>query len=155
MDEKLLLSLKKNSNGPIKFGFLSRSVGSLVKDEPIRVKNSDSIASVLTTLRTIKTGAVLVVDVSGSLVGIFSERDCVLKVFSISDSARSTQSIETVMTPNPVTVQPQDSLSFALNLMSHGGFRHLPIVAEGEILGLLSVKDIVDELVGGMTTEVL
>jgi len=59
--------------------------------------------------------------------------------------------IESVMTKDPVCERPETTVAYALNLMSHGGFRHLPIVDQDMMpIGILSVKDVVDYLVGKM-----
>ena len=61
-----------------------------------------------------------------------------------------------LMTRNPVTLPPDGSIAFALNLMSQGGFRHLPIVDQDRIpLGVISVKDVIDYLVEAYTTALL
>ena len=63
--------------------------------------------------------------------------------------------VEDFMTKDPVRESPEASIAFALNLMSHGGFRHVPIVDQDNIpIGIISVKDVVDHIVKCMLEEI-
>ena len=139
--------------GVLELSFLESSVAELGMVTPICVRPGESVASAIAQLRTLKVGCVLVVEEGGKLVGIFSERDCILKVFGvISDYEKAL--VGDFMTPNPVTGTPTMSMAFALNIMSQGAFRHIPIVDErGYPQGMISVKDIVDALTAGFLKE--
>lgn len=63
--------------------------------------------------------------------------------------------VKSVMTPNPETLEPEDSIAFALNKMSVGGYRHIPIVDGAKPVGVLSVRDVVDFLVDLFPSDVL
>ncbi|MNT53420.1 Hypoxic response protein 1 [compost metagenome] len=86
-------------------------------------------------------GALLVLK-QGRLVGIVSERDYVRKIELLQRSAFSAK-ISEIMTREVVTVGPRDSLQFCMQLMTDRHLRHLPVVAEGELIGLLSIGDLV------------
>ena len=86
-------------------------------------------------------GALLVLK-QGRLVGIVSERDYVRKIELLQRSAFSAK-ISEIMTSEVVTVGPRDSLQFCMQLMTDRHLRHLPVVAEGELIGLLSIGDLV------------
>jgi CBS domain-containing protein len=59
--------------------------------------------------------------------------------------------VKDFMTASPITERPDASLAFALNLMSNGGFRHIPIVDQDKMpIGVLSVKDVIDHIVAKM-----
>ncbi len=99
------------------------------------------------------TGCVLV-QKGGKLVGIFTERDVLNKVFFREDSR--TVAVEAVMTKSPETLEADETIAFALNKMSVGGYRHIPIVEPGgKPVGVLSVRDIVDFLVDMFPEDVL
>jgi predicted transcriptional regulator len=67
----------------------------------------------------------------------------------VSDLSEAT--VKDFMTAKPVTERPDVSLAFALNLMSNGGFRHIPIVDQDKMpIGVLSVKDVIDHIVNKM-----
>jgi CBS domain-containing protein len=60
-------------------------------------------------------------------------------------------SVDQFMTRNPIRERPEASLAFALNLMSNGGFRHVPIVDQDDMpIGIISVKDVVEHIVRTM-----
>jgi len=89
-----------------------------------------------------KVGAVLVVD-GQSLVGIFTERDAAFRVIAQDRDARATRLAE-VMTPAPRTVDPRKSFGYALLLMHENGFRHVPVVEDGKIMGIVSARNALD-----------
>ncbi len=143
------------SYGDLSSSFLCRSIGSLNPQHPISVREDASLKEVISVLKKNKIGSVVVTDATGKLSGIFTERDCVLKVLDSGMDLAATK-ISEVMTKNPVTESPETTIAYALNLMSHGGFRHIPIVdADGIAVGIVSVKDIVDYLVISLTEDLL
>ena len=81
---------------------------------------------------------VLVVE-DGRLVGIFTDRDAVLKVAGRELKARP---IAELMTRDPVVVRHDDTVAVAINKMAVGGFRHIPIVENGSPTGLVSARDV-------------
>lgn len=90
-------------------------------------------------------GALLVLK-QGRLVGIVSERDYVRKIELLQHSAFGSK-ISEIMTSEVVTVGPRDSLQFCMQLMTDRHLRHLPVVAEGELIGLLSIGDLVKQTI--------
>jgi CBS domain-containing protein len=86
-----------------------------------------------------KKGALPVVE-NGRLLGIFTERDAVFRVLAHGLDSDSTTLVQ-VMTPDPVTVAADRPLNHALHLMYEGGFRHIPAVAEGRVVGIVSARD--------------
>jgi CBS domain-containing protein len=85
-------------------------------------------------------GAVPVVQ-HGRLLGIFSERDLMNRVVvGGKDPARTL--VSQVMTEDPMTVQPGDSLETCMTLMRRHGFRHLPVCSDRELSGFISLRDI-------------
>jgi CBS domain-containing protein len=81
---------------------------------------------------------VLVVE-DGRLVGIFTDRDAVLKVAGTSLADRS---IAALMTRDPVVLRHDETIAVAINKMAVGGFRHIPIVEDGRPTGVVSAKDV-------------
>lgn len=135
--------------------FMCKSVGNIPSKQPICAHPEDSVEKVLGMLRENKTGCVVVIDETGATLGIFSERDFVIKI-SGDYTARMSRPISEYMTREPMTVTADCTLAFALNLMSQGGFRHLPIVDErGRPNAVLSVKDVVDVIVGQFVSDVM
>ena len=85
-------------------------------------------------------GAVLVLgDGAGALEGVFTERD-VLRAVARGQVDGAT--VGDFMTPHPETIEPDDTTEHAAVLMIHGGFRHLPVVEGGKVVGILSIRDL-------------
>jgi CBS domain-containing protein len=83
-------------------------------------------------------GAVLVFD-ADELCGILTERD-VLR--AVADGLDDSTLVRDRMTPHPETLDADDSTEHAAVLMIHGGFRHLPVVEQGKVVGVLSIRDL-------------
>ncbi|MBZ5657365.1 MAG: CBS domain-containing protein [Acidobacteriia bacterium] len=77
----------------------------------------------------------------GELVGIFSERDLMNRVV-VSGKDPSRTLVSEVMTEDPLTVAPNDSLETCMTLMRRHGFRHLPVCSGRELRGVVSLRDI-------------
>jgi CBS domain-containing protein len=105
-----------------------------------RLSPNQTIKDALRLLTEEGHGCVLVED-GGSLVGILSERDILYKVSGKGMDPDQIK-VSEVMTPNPVTLEGDATVAFALNKMSVGGFRHIPLVSNGNTLGVISVKDV-------------
>lgn len=90
-------------------------------------------------------GAVLIVDAAGGLVGIFSERDLLMKAVCAGDGYER-RPVGDFMTRRPETVRLSDSLAFALHKMNCGDYRHLPVVQEGQLVGVVSVRDMLEHI---------
>lgn len=123
--------------------WLSTPIAKLMDRQPILIEITATVAQAVMTMNVHHTGCVLVQD-QDQLMGIFTERDVITKAFQLADCDKV--SVASVMTRNPETLEPKDELAFALNRMSVGGYRHIPIVENGKPVSVLSVRDIVDYL---------
>lgn len=83
-------------------------------------------------------GAVLVLD-GGRLAGIMTERDLMR---AVARGVRDEALVAECMTRDPETIEPGDTIQHAGVLMIHGGYRHLPVVEDEEIVGMLSIRDL-------------
>lgn len=100
-----------------------------------------------------RLGAILV-EREGIPVGIFTERDLVRRV--VAAGIGLDRAIEEVMTPDPETLGLDDGVAFALNRMSVGGFRNVPIVDEqGIVVGIVSQREVVDYIVALLPSHVI
>ena len=111
-----------------------------LEHSPITMNHTASVTEACDRMRDGQAGSVLVTDNSGTLVGIFTGRDAVCRVLAQCRDAASTLLAE-VMTPNPTSISPDQTTVDALRLMREGGFRHLPLVTNGRIVGLVSRGD--------------
>jgi CBS domain-containing protein len=106
-----------------------------------RVDVDDALWKVVGEMKSKGRGAVLVEE-EGTLVGIFTERDLLNRV-DYGDPLWSHVVVRDVMTPYPMVIHSDDSLSEALRRLTQGHRRHLPVVDErGHVLGLVSIRDI-------------
>lgn len=90
-------------------------------------------------------GAMVVLE-QGDLVGIFSERDYTRKVALEGKNSREI-SIADIMTRNVITVPPNAGTRVCMSLMSTNKIRHLPVVDGGKVIGLISIRDIMDDII--------
>ncbi|GAA4808251.1 CBS domain-containing protein [Olivibacter ginsenosidimutans] len=89
--------------------------------------------------------ALLVVE-QGKLLGIFTERDYARKIILQGKSSKDTPIYE-VMTPDPCTITALESIDYCMELMTEKHFRHLPVVENGLIIGMLSIGDLVKHII--------
>jgi len=121
------------------------TVGELSPRPHARVGVDDAMWKVVAEMTTKGRGAVLVED-DGALVGIFTERDLLNRI-DYSDALWSHVVVRDVMTPHPMVIRPDDSLSEAVRRLTQGHRRHLPIVDDrGRVLGLISIRDILTHI---------
>jgi CBS domain-containing protein len=129
----------------IRGALFTTTISELNMRSPVVVDAGANVVDAVDAMNEQHIGCVLV-QKNGKLVGIFTERDVLTRVV-FKDGNRGL-SVEAVMTRNPETLEDAESLAFALNKMSVGGYRHIPIVDRGgKPIGMLSIRDIVDFLV--------
>ena len=118
-----------------------RRIRSIIRGRPaVTVSPQTTVAEAARLMKIRKVGALLVVD-GARLVGIFTERDALLRVIAEERAPQKTR-IAQVMTPDPQTVDPEKPFGHALHLMYEGGFRHVPVVENGWPLGVVSARDV-------------
>ena len=89
-----------------------------------------------------QVGAVMVVD-DDRLVGIFTERDALFRVIAQGRDSQTTP-LADVMTAEPKTVDPDKSFGYALMMMHENGFRHVPVIENGKLIGVVSARAALD-----------
>lgn len=107
----------------------------------VTVEPDSLIGDLAATLASHKIGAAVVV-ADGAVVGIVSERDIVRYLAASADDVRPAP-VSALMTRAPRTCTPGDTIDDAMNTMSTGRFRHLPVVADGKLVGIISIGDVV------------
>ncbi|HEY6191863.1 MAG TPA: CBS domain-containing protein [Bacteroidota bacterium] len=122
--------------------------------KPVLIDVSQTVKEALTLMQVKQVGCVLVTR-GVSLAGIITERDLVSKGLARGVGLGAVK-VQEFMTPDPVTLQPEDSVAFVLNAMHVGGYRHVPIVDErNRPLAVVSVKDIIGFIVENFPEEIL
>jgi CBS domain-containing protein len=107
---------------------------------PLTLPTSANVKEACCLMRERRAGSVLVIDGKGRLSGIFTGRDAICRVLAAGKNAAATKLAE-VMTSDPITMPPDKSAIDALRLMWDGGFRHVPVVKDGKLLGVVSRGD--------------
>ena len=105
----------------------------------------DSVLEALKTLAEKNIGALPVVE-DGQVIGIVSERDYARKLVLKGRSSAATP-VREIMSSPVFTVEPRHNLEYCMSLMTNRHLRHLPVVANGELMGLLSIGDLVKETI--------
>ena len=111
----------------------------------IYIKGNTTVLDALKVLSEKNIGALLVME-DGKLVGIFSERDYARKII-LKGKASADTLISEIMTENPFTIQPDDSLETCMGIMSEKHIRHLPVVKDGMVAGMISIGDVVTAII--------
>jgi CBS domain-containing protein len=118
---------------------VNRRLGYIVRDqEPLLMQATASVQKACAAMRERHVGSVLIVDEHDRLLGIFTGRDAV-KLLAKGKGGGT--ALEHAMTSNPVTITPEQKAIDALRAMSDGGFRHVPVVERGRIVGIVSRAD--------------
>jgi CBS domain-containing protein len=101
-----------------------------------------TIAEVARLLKEKRIGAVVVTEADGRLCGIISERD-LARGLANHGSRLLEMKVGELMTPDVVTCSPEDGIETLMQTMTDGRFRHLPVVKDGELTGIISIGDVV------------
>lgn len=117
-------------------------------------KNEDTVITALSTyelqyacqiMRDHNIGALVVVNRDNQVVGILSERD-IARAFSDAGERIIDLTVGNVMTENVVSISPKASVYDARLLMKEGGFRHLPVTLNGDLVGIISISDVLEAI---------
>lgn len=124
--------------------------------EPVLVSKNTKVIDAVNLFNEKDVGCVLVVDdKTKKLIGIFTERDVVRKLVNRGHDLHK-ETIEKYMTLHPDALLLSDPITYALNRMAAGGYRHVPLVDEKNIpVGFLSIRDVVDHLADYYSNEIL
>jgi len=114
-------------------------------NQTLSVEISASVYDALLTMAEHDVGALLVMN-KGKLAGIFSERDYARSVILNGLSSKQT-SITEVMSAKVITVSPDQTVEDCMNLMTDKRIRHLPVLDQGKLIGVLSIGDLVKETI--------
>ena len=118
---------------------LGRHLDELGAPRPKTTERNATVGEVIRRMQAESLDCVLVTD-DGRLIGIFTDRDAVLKVAGGKADMRTP--IGELMTPDPVILRRDDPIAVAINKMAVGGFRHVPILDRGHPVSVVSARDV-------------
>jgi CBS domain-containing protein len=123
-------------------------IASLMKTDLVTARPDEAVRDVAERMERNGVGAVLVVE-GDALRGLFSERDLLRRVVVPGHDPAATK-LESVMTPEPVTLDVNAHVRSCAELLRERGFRHLPVMEDGRPVGILSGRDFTDYVVQGL-----
>ncbi len=129
-------------------------VKDILKDkglEVIAIDSGSSVDSAINKMIERNIGAILVME-DGKCVGVFTERD-VLKCWAKHSSFEKV-AIKDVMSRDLLVIEPHDDLDYAMTIMTNKKIRHLPVIDDGRVVGLVSIRDVVKYHIGNLEAEV-
>jgi CBS domain-containing protein len=104
------------------------------------VRKSTPVIDAVRAMNQKGVGSLLVMD-GDRAVGIFTERDVLRRIVDVDRDPAITRVVE-VMTPDPQSVLPETRVSDAMDMMTSGRFRHLPVIQTGQVIGMVSIGDV-------------
>jgi predicted transcriptional regulator len=138
-----------------KKGVVDEQLGELIEDPDMTVHSVTPEMSVTSCVRQMieyKIGAMLVME-DDRIVGIFTERDCLTKVVGAGLDPEATK-VSMVMTKDPYCVTPGTSIDEAMSIITSHRFRHLPVIDDGRVLGIISSGDLTHRIVEDRSIEI-
>jgi CBS domain-containing protein len=115
------------------------TVREVMKKTLYSVDPSTTVGEAISLMAQNRIGSALIME-GGQLIGIFTERDTVRAISHSHDAP--THEISSWMTHNPKCVSPDVEVDDALRTMLDNGFRHLPVVEDGKVIGMISMRDL-------------
>src|SRR5689334_24235287 len=112
------------------------------KDRLIMASPRTTVSEAARRMAQAGVGAVMVIE-RNRLIGIFTERDAVFRVIARGRDSKSTRLAE-VMTRDPKTLDPEASFGYALHVMYEHGFRHIPVLQDRKLVGVVSARNALD-----------
>ncbi len=120
--------------------------------EVISVQPHRTLAEAVRVLSEKRIGAVVVMGADGALVGILSERD-IIRALGAEGAAALDSAVSRVMTAKVVTCRAQTSVDELMEIMTTGRFRHVPVIENGRVIGIVSIGDVVKHRVAAIEAE--
>ncbi len=125
------------------------TVADVMSTDVVSIDSTANVIQAVSAMSAAKSGSVLVLN-TGSLVGIFTERDVMRALEHAGNADRARVStVDRWMSEHPVTVDPTATVADALNQMLFGGFRHLPVVEGDRVVGVVSMRDLARSMAAG------
>ncbi len=119
----------------------------------ITVNPDENVSAAIQKLADFDRGSLPVCNDKGEVVGIITERDIVRKCFALGCGPTEIKIYE-IMSMEVIVATPEDDLNYAVNVMKEKRIRHLPVVADQKVLGMISMRDLLGVQLAECTTEI-
>ncbi len=120
-------------------------VADILKTKGSNVVTSGADETVAATARLLnlkRIGAVVVCDAPGKVIGVISERD-IIRGIAINGQRALDMRVGDLMTSDVIVCKPTDTIAEVMQVMTHGRFRHLPVIGDDKLQGMISIGDVV------------
>lgn len=118
----------------------------------VSLRDDQTIGDAVTLLCERKIGATIVLDSAGKLAGILSERD-IIRGLGVSGGDISDKSVSSLMTSSVECCAPDDTVDSIMQRMTMGRFRHMPVMEDGSLIGIISIGDVVKNRINDLENE--
>ena len=119
-----------------------KQIGEVIEGRPLfHIDPTETVRKAARTMSEKNVGCIAVIDDDGMLVGIFSERDVLTRIVAEGRNPDDTL-VANVMTKEIIASDPSESVNDALTKMRERNFRHLPVVQGGHLIGMISIRDL-------------
>jgi len=147
-EQPLVESARRREVSEVERRILRDTIRRLAPREPVIVSPDTSIGEVLKRLVDRNIGCAVVVS-ERKVVGVFTERDALLKL-NVHAAELSGRPVSEFMTCSVETLELDDRIAFALHKMDMGGYRHIPILQDGRVMGIISVRRILNYITAAL-----
>ncbi len=120
-------------------------VADILKTKGSNVVTSNADETVVATARLLnlkRIGAVVVCDAPGKVIGVISERD-IIRGIAVNGQRALDMRVRDLMTSEVIVCKPTDTIAEVMQVMTLGRFRHLPVIEDGKLQGIISIGDVV------------
>lgn len=131
---------KPRTSSHVEHSLIKDRVRMLGPRKPLAVEAATPVGQVMRLMVDRAVGCA-VVEESGQMVGIFTERDALLRL-NVDAAQHAARPVRDFMTAGPDTIEADAPIAFALHKMDIGGYRHIPVMSDGKVSGIISVRDI-------------
>ena len=139
------LSMSQDARLAFEKAYSQTTVGKILEKKGFQiysVTSSMTLAAAVTELSVRKIGNMPVIDPNDGLVGVLSERDIIAATAEFGEVAMN-EPVSKFMTANPKTCSKSERVADVMQVMTDGHFRHMPVIEDGKLAGVISIRDIV------------
>lgn len=144
--------VRQSQEQALKYHETVQTVLSRKGSDIISARPSDAVSSICELINKHRIGAVLVLDSSNNLVGLVSERDIIYHLARTGTSVLD-QNVEDIMTRDLIVCEPESDLLFVMACMTDNKIRHLPVMENNQLRGVISIGDVVQQRMHALEAE--